>query len=173
VLNPLFESLLIPAVCFLFNVVIQALVSFRRPTLGIVKSLMFGMAAGGVLFLVLEICQYRQGTFALDDFVGLAIVNWTIYFSLSYCFFHFIHISEASVRIRILRELQESKEGLSRAEILKHYNAETILSARLERLVSSGQIRLREGRYFSDRPKMLYIAKTFRLLKWLVLGDKR
>jgi len=72
--------------------------------------------------------------------------------------------------VRILRELRESKDGLTLEEILERYNALEIIKARLQRMQNNKQIVLRLERYFIAKPSLLYIAKTIALLKWVLLN---
>jgi hypothetical protein len=171
--NALCQSSLIPFLAFLSNVIIQFAVSCRRPQLGIVKSLFAGLSAGALLYLFLEARIWNQHMLNQTDFLALAAVNWVVYFSISYCYFHFVHIPEASVRIRILRSIQEKGGKLPIDAVLRDYNAKVILQTRLGRLLESQQIELKNGRYHTRKPKMLYIAKIFLIMRRLVLGDRR
>ena len=98
--------------------------------------------------------------------------NFFTYLSLGYCYFHFINLGETARRIRILRELYDSKQGLSEKEILEKYNAEEIVVRRINRLMSNGQILYRDDRYYINSPIMLLISKIIIVLKLLFLGKK-
>ena len=155
--------ILIPLYSFCVLVLVQFALVFRKPQTGIVKTLFRGFLVG---LLVLGGAEIFQGL------SPLAIVDFFIYFSLFFCYFNFVHIPDASVRIRILRELAKNSKGLSRNEIYAIYNANTILSARLQRKKKSEQIQIIEGRYVNRRRKMLYVAYIFRLFKILVLSRR-
>jgi hypothetical protein len=94
------------------------------------------------------------------------------YGAFGYCYFHFINLGETARRIRLVRELYESPDGLSETEILHRYNSREILSARMARLLGSGQLLLRDGRYFTGKPAVLLMAKTITFLKLLIIGKK-
>jgi len=99
-------------------------------------------------------------------------VNIIIYSSLGYCYFHFINLGETARRIRILRELYESNGGLTLDKILKRYNAEAMVELRLQRLISSGQIILKDGRLHVGKPVLSFISKIIILMKLILLGRK-
>lgn len=55
---------------------------------------------------------------------------------------------ETSVRMRLVREIAKSgPQGISLESLLNRYNAETIVSIRLQRLKGSGDIIEKDGRY--------------------------
>jgi hypothetical protein len=55
---------------------------------------------------------------------------------------------ETSVRMRLVREIaQGGSNGISLEEILKHYNPQTIVNIRLQRLIGSGDIIEKDGLY--------------------------
>ncbi|MEK6683024.1 MAG: hypothetical protein AABY79_13800, partial [Nitrospirota bacterium] len=72
--------------------------------------------------------------------------------------------------IRILRELYDSKEGLSLEEILQRYNAKEIVEKRISRLINNGQVLYKDGRYFIGSPVMLMISRIIVTMKLLLLG---
>jgi hypothetical protein len=108
----------------------------------------------------------------LPENIFSAFANAFTYSALGYCYFHFINLGETARRIRILRELYDSKNGLSKDEILSKYNAHQIISKRIERLVNNGQIIFKDGRYYIGHPMMLLIAKIIVMMKCMVLGKK-
>ena len=56
--------------------------------------------------------------------------------------------SETSIRIRLVRELQDVKGGrLTRDELLKKYNGRLILERRIQRLLYAGEILEQNGKY--------------------------
>ena len=92
--------------------------------------------------------------------------------SLEYCYFNFINLGETARRIRILRELYDSKKGLSMAEILERYNAKNIVEKRLSRLINHGQIIDKNDKYYIGNPIMLLIARIIVTMKLILLGKK-
>lgn len=101
---------------------------------------------------------------------GALAVNLIMYLFLSYIYFHFINLGETGRRIRLLRELYDSREGLSLDETLARYNGQEILEKRLQRLVGNGQVILRVDRYYIGKPCMLLMARALSLLRSVLLG---
>ena len=152
---------LLPLAALLLNA-ITVVLFFRSKTASLLKSVYCGFAAG---FIMLFAAQVSGGFFPFA-------ANAVIYGALSYCHFHFINLGETARRIRILRELAESENGLSREEILVRYNARQILAVRIARLEGNGQLRLENDRYVSGAPAVLAMAAVLDLLKRVLLGRK-
>lgn len=111
---------------------------------------------------------------ATEDFWGNAALWELAYLSLVYCYFlGFFNVGESARRVRLLIELESAgTRGLTLQEILSAYNADMIVTARLARLVASGQILERDGQYYMGKPLMLAVAKTSVLLKRVFLGSR-
>lgn len=149
----------------LVNFLVQVLVFRFPPRLSLMFSVLAGFAAGFISLVALQFLVFQSdGADAL-----LAIL---FYVSLGYNYFQLISIGENSIRIRLLHELDNCKEGLTEAEILAQYDAKSVVEARLKRLTESGQMIQKDGRYFQGKAKLLYLAKVFLFLKWLILGRK-
>ena len=102
-----------------------------------------------------------------------APASWALaYLALAYLYvFGFFNLGESARRIRLLIELDAAgPRGLTRAELLRAYNARTIVEARLARLAAGGEIEERAGRYVVKRRTALVIAHGLSLLKLLYLG---
>jgi len=162
----LFE-LLVPLLGLVGNIFVNFLCRRFVKTLSMVESFFVGFFAGLALMLVCQIIF-----FPISDIESMcrSVTNVVVYLSAAYVFFHFVHIAEASVRIRILRELSANGPMLLE-DIIKRYGAEQILQSRLDRLIKGNQIFERNQRYFTGSPKMLYVARAFAFLKRLLLGE--
>lgn len=161
---------IIPIIGLALNVIVQVL-SFRFiARLTLLKSIVLGFISGLSMLFVSEIYLFK--IFFIKDFLYLFIVNLITYISLAYCYFHFINLGETGRRIRILREIHDSQNGLSINEILKHYNAQDIVEMRISRLVNNGQIICRDNRYYIGKPIMLLITKTIIGIKLILLHNK-
>lgn len=149
-------QIFIPVICLLLNVLTQVLLFRLSPGIGLLKSIYLGFSVGfiGIIFF------------------GFYITNLIIYALLAYCYFHFVNLGETARRIRLLRELYDSKAGLTMEEILKQYNANEIITKRIHRLLNNGQILLKDDRYYIGNKVMLWITKTIVLAKLLILGKK-
>jgi len=153
---------LISIVSLLTNVSVQVVVFRCFPRLGLLKSEYFGFCAGlSSLF-----------TISLKEFTAISLLNLIMYFSLSYCYFNFVNLGETARRVRILRELCDSVQGLSLQELLSRYNAKEIVERRIERLLNNGQIIFSNDRFYIGAPLMLWIAKIIMVMKLVILGRR-
>ena len=138
----------------------------------LLKSIFVGFALGILSLLFLEFYCFKQLSLSLSGNVCSILVSAVTYSALGYGYFHFVNLGETARRIRILRELYDSKEGLSMGEILERYNAKDIIEKRIYRLINSGQIIYKNGRYYIGSPVMLVIARIVVRMKLTVLGKK-
>ena len=159
-----------PILGLLVNTLVQILVYRLIKSVGLLKSVVGGFVIGFAIVMACGVAWYQTAMPGLMELMGQSALNLMTYVALGYCYFHFINLGETARRIRILRELLESKGGLTRDAILERYNASEIIEARLQRMLNNKQIVLRQGRYFIGKPSLLFIAKTIALLKWILLN---
>ncbi|MEI7863807.1 MAG: hypothetical protein WCI38_00445 [Chthoniobacterales bacterium] len=164
------HALLLLAALFVTSAVQIGSVRFSRGSIGVVASLFLGFAAGVLVLLAGEIPFALWGSGGQADNICLGVSNAVLFVCSWYFYFHFINIGEASLRIRILREVAAA-EGCQPDQLLAAYNSRVVLEARIERLVTDGQLLHREGRYHAGRPRMVLVAKVFAALRWLLLGE--
>jgi hypothetical protein len=151
------------------HVLLSRTLTLPRP-LAIFVSMMVGLCVVATLSWT-----FAQSSVAPDhasDRLGIATVWGLTYLSFAYFYvFGFYNLGESARRIRLLIELYGAGEqGMTLNELLTAYNARMIVEARLERLLSGGQIVRRKDRYFVAHPHMLYGAKALVQLKRLYLG---
>ncbi len=104
------------------------------------------------------------------DSLCLATVNLVIYLCLAWCYFHFINIMVASLRIRLIREIAAAG-SLSRSAILGRYDARTVVDRRLQRLLAGGHLARRaDGRLAVGSPFFLVLFDLYQMLKVAVFG---
>ncbi len=159
----------VPLLGLAVNVALQLALVRARGGAALLRSLLEGFAAGLAATLGAEALLGAGGGWGPDR-LAFAAANALAYGALGFCYFNFVNLGVTARRPRILIELRESPAGLTYAELLHRYDAASMVAARLERLVGSGQVRLRSGRYVIGRPVMLRIAQGIVLLKRLVLG---
>jgi hypothetical protein len=162
--------LLIPLFAILINAIAQ-IVSYRiRRDKGLLISIFIGFASGMLMFLLSEaaICGHIDKKY----FDAKLLSNAMVYMLLSYCYFHFLNLGETARRIRILRELAEAPAGLTSGELLRRYNAQEILDRRISRLTKSGQIILRNKRYYIKGRAVLLMAKLVGFMKIAMLAKE-
>ena len=156
-----------PWIAFSVNVAANVLLLRTRSCTSIVRSLAGSFLIGCAAFVMLAACW--ESALPASERAARLVAAFLTYASASYVFFHLVHIPEASVRIRILQELS-ARGPLVESELLRFYDSAKILDIRLERLTRSGQLIAKDGRYFTGRRRMLYVAKLFRLAKRVALG---
>ncbi len=139
---------------------------------GLLKSVYLGFAVGLIGIFIFESCVFFNFLNSMGDYIITAGATLIIYVSLGYCYFHFVNLGETARRVRILRELADSKEGLSLEGILERYNAEEIVRRRLGRLSDKVQIIYRNGRYYIGKPVILWVSRFISALKAFLLVKK-
>jgi len=96
------------------------------------------------------------------ELVWAGMYSLIVYFALAYSYFHIFNMSETSRRVRIVYEIYTAKQ-ISPSEIASMYNTNHMVSVRLERLLSTKQIKQSGDGYVLDR-KLLYYAA--RIVSW-------
>lgn len=153
---------LVSVISLLINASVQVVVFRYFPKSGLLKSEYLGFGAGlGSLFII-----------SFKEFTAISTVNLIMYFSFSYCYFNFVNLGETARRVRILRELYDSAQGLSLQELLLRYNGKEIIERRIDRLLHTGQIVFRNGRYYIGIPLMLLISRMIMAMKLVILGKR-
>lgn len=109
---------------------------------------------------------YLRYLSSIEEFFGAIFYGFIVYFCLSYAYFHFFNISETARRFQILVLLSKSRK-VDRRDIAVRYSASDMIKTRLERLVQSGQLTLKNNRYFLKRRMLYSVAKI--LMMWAIL----
>lgn len=162
--------LLAPFMATGVNVLCQLLAHRYLTGCGMMRSVFIGFGAG--LFVVVAFHQYYWVVCDCDfmDVVALLVGNVTIYGAFGYIFFNFVNVGEASIRVRLLRELKRAPGGLSTEELAARYNDRVVLRTRLERLLNNRQV-IRSGDRLVLRSRTLLLpARILWTLKLLLLG---
>jgi hypothetical protein len=163
-----FLNLLSPMISFIFYICIQVCGVRWIKNLSLFNSMVIGSGIGLVVLTSLEFYWFWSSF----GFYSNLATNLAIYLCLSYNYFHFINMGETARRIRIIREIYDSPNGLSEGDILTRYNSEQMIELRIERLLSKKQVTLKNNYYFIDNSTMLVITKAMIFLKVLLLGKK-
>ncbi len=163
---------ILPVWVFAEMVIIQILLSryvFRQSLL---KTVIASFCIGLSILLAQEYLYFRSlgASTAPMDVLGYVLLHLITYAGLGYCYMHFINLGETARRIRLMRELYDAANGLSREQVLERYNAGVILENRLGRLLNNRQIRLEEGRYYLQGRFMIFAAQCITALKKFLLG---
>ncbi len=161
-----------PLIGLVANVLFQVCYCRYKKTASLLKSTFFGFAGGMVIMLGIELSYAAQFMPAVPQILSNISLGMVTYAALGYCYFHFINLGETARRIRLLRELQKSSNGLTLDNILRAYNAKEIIENRLSRLLKSGQIIEKNNKYYIGKPVMLLMSKTIVFAKLFILGKK-
>jgi hypothetical protein len=146
------------------------LFSFRFLGVKLLKSIFVGFCMGLAVNIVLVCDGCRLASAPPAEWVGQLLVTLATVAALGYGYFHFINLGETARRVRILREFVEAGGTLDEAGLLRCYNGAQIVRVRLDRLVASGQVTFRDGRYLLGKPTVARMAGLIRTLKRLLLG---
>lgn len=87
--------------------------------------------------------------------------------AIGYAYFHLFNMSETARRIRILREIHQAGT-LPVAAVHGLYEGDELIQRRLERMVTLGQIDLREQRYVLKGQTLYRAAQVVAAWRWLL-----
>ena len=158
-----------PILGLLVNTLVQILTCRLIKSVGLLQSVVGGFVIGFATVMACGIAWYLTAMPDVMELMGQSALNLLTYVALGYGYFHFINLGETARRIRILRELLESKNGLTLEAILERYNAADIVAARLQRMIRNRQIVLHDGRFYMRKSLLLYMGKTINGLKRVLL----
>jgi hypothetical protein len=151
-------------------VAVQLLLIRARRGGDLLRSLAEGCAAGLLVVLAAEAWLFPLVPGGRADRIALAAVNVATCGLLGACYFNFVNLGVTARRPRILIELREAPQGLTYGQLLERYDAASMVTARLGRLLASGQVVERDGRYRIGKPVMLALARGIVLAKRVVMG---
>jgi len=80
-----------------------------------------------------------------------------VYAALAILYIDVVNIAETSLHMHLLLELAWSGR-VPMADLLERYSADRMIAARIERLISLGQIRVADGRCYNANRWTLYLA---------------
>ncbi len=133
-----------------------------------IQFLSFGL--GMVVVASLLAVLLWQSPLSPVDRIGYLMLHLMVYFCMGFGLFNVINANVSSLRVRMLKEyLSAEPRALTDAEMFARYPAAEILNARLERLVTGGQIRLQDGRYYPCEGGVALIAAFFSILRRILL----
>ncbi|MFH0753291.1 MAG: hypothetical protein V2A70_01850 [Candidatus Omnitrophota bacterium] len=162
-----------PLLGLVVNVLIQMTVFKFDHRRRLLRSIIIGFMAGLAVISIVDPFIFFMSHKPLLERAAVVLVHLMTYGFLGYCYFHFINMGETARRIRLLRELYDAPEGLTQAEILFRYNAKEMVRMRLDRLLNTHQIVLRDERLYIASHVMLLMSKGVLWMKTLILGKKQ
>ena len=158
-----------PVAALAINVLGQIVVFRLQGGRHFLRSIALGFFLGGAALMIAQ-CIYPPGPDTFEAWSKALLVNLPCYAALSYCFFNFANLGQSSIRVRIYAKVAARADGVSVAEIAREYNEAMLMEMRLQRLVESGDLVLRDGRYFLGRTRFVPIAQVIFWIKRLILG---
>jgi hypothetical protein len=164
------SALLTPVLALACNVIAQVVQVRLSRGSHFLRSILIAFLAGFLVFGLLEVWRIT-GTGVSGDSLAIAcLVNAPIYVALSYCYFNFVNLGQTSVRIRLYTEIAERPGGMSASDLVHIYDEKALMRARVDRLLESGDLVERDGRYHLGRRRLVPIASVIFYAKRLVLG---
>jgi hypothetical protein len=139
-----------------------------KENISLVESLLVSFFLGLVAMAILSFRYLEIQNYSWSDGLWLGLT----YCACSYVYFHFLNIGQSSVRIRILTEIEMAQGLTTKSDLQKRYGGKRILDLRLGRLLANGQVTQKDQRFFLGKPRLIFIAYFFQLLKKIVFGIK-
>ena len=149
---------------------VQVIIARYIPKVGLLNSVFAGFTGGFITIIGMDVASLLRIEPSLQEKVAQFLVTILTYASLGYGFFHFVNMGETARRVRIVRELLDSPEGLTREELRARYNSAEIVAARLGRMIRTDQVVCRDNRFYVGTPILLCMAKTIVAMKRLLIG---
>ncbi|MDD5262506.1 MAG: hypothetical protein PHD76_11740 [Methylacidiphilales bacterium] len=165
-----YYSLLSPVLALAANVVAQVLLVRLRRGSHFLRSVAEGCLCGGGVLAVLEAIRIRHLGVSPETLYYVLLVNAPAYLALSYCYFNFANLGQASIRIRIYNKIAKSPDGLRIEDLTREYNEQSLMEMRLHRLLESGDLVEKNGVLHIGRPRLAWAAKIIFAAKQFVLG---
>lgn len=147
----------------LFSAVLVHIMALRGG-MGALAAYGTSLLAGGVVLMasLLLLPQRMDGGSALS--AGLLFCAWW------FIFLNLVQSFESSLRVNVLRQLLRDGGSLDHAAFFARYNDRSLIELRLTRLLRSGTVVARDGRFFVVSTAARLMANLFRGLKQLVMG---
>jgi hypothetical protein len=156
------------AVYCLGHVIAARIIRGRNPY----PALAIGAVMGIVVTVAITIVACVQGGDSTADTLALTGMNAVAALGFAFCYFNFVNLTIASLRIRVLEEIGDSGGWLPRVTLLERYGTGSVADIRLERLVRGGHLVERNGRLYSGRLQFLVVARIFDAMRSLILGTR-
>lgn len=153
----------------IFQIAVARLASDRSPYYSLAIGFMCGLGA------VLAVASWAASCLAVVvvDRVAYLLLDIVTYLALAFGYFNFVNLTVASLRIRLLEEIQESGGGLPRGALMKNYDSRQVVAIRLDRLVRGGHLMDKDSRLHSGRLSFLIVARIFDGLHWFIIGNSK
>ena len=166
------SSLFSPIAALAINMAVQIVGLRLRRGSHFFRSVVEGFFLGGLGLLIIE-TPLIMGDQTRDDSVAMALlVNLPTYLALSYCYYSFVQLGQTSIRLRMYSEIASRATGVTLEEMEQEYDESALTNMRLQRLIESGDILEKDGRYFIGRRRLLLVVHIILAAKHILLGKK-
>ena len=170
-MSPDAAAALLPFAGLAVDVVVQVLVLRAGARFG--RSLAAGFAAGAAAMAALLCLPAFAGCGGDSGREGISLLVYGAYVGFGFGYFSFLNLNQASLRVRIMKELLAEGGSMAMDELLQRYNADHILDARLARLLEGRKIHQQRGVYLGGpRSEFLRLARLLDVLKLVTTGRK-
>ena len=166
------KLLIAPIVAMLVNLLTQVTVYRLRRGRQYFRSIIDGFLVGAIALAASETFLIAAGNPTTDRFLLALLVNAPIYLCLSYCYYSFVQLGQTSIRIRMYGEIASRPSGVMISAIEREYDEKGLTEVRLQRLLESGDLVERDGKYFIGRRRLLHIANVIFAAKHFLLRKK-
>ena len=136
------------------------------------KSIIFGFLCGFISILIFDLLSILNAPVFSIDLLTISIMNLMTYSLFWLCYFAFINTGVSALRIRLLRELNDSPMGLTSDEIFLLYNSKEIIERRINKLENNKQIKYNNERYYVIKSITLAMVLIKETLTFIVLNRK-
>ena len=168
----LYVAPLIPLVALAVNVAAQILLVRATRGVNFLRTLIGGSLVGCLALLALDAMFCNWLAPVPDGLIVSLLVHVPTYAALTYAYsFGVANLGQTSIRIRIYSEIAGSPTGKSTGEIEELYGEGAFTKMRVSRLVESGDIVERDGRYYTGRSRLVVAAHIIFGLKRFLLGQ--
>lgn len=118
------------------------------------------------VLLLIGVCALalREGK-SFGETVPMALFFLVVYNGAAFAYFQVLNMSETARRIRMLVEIWHSGGEMAQERLMGTYTPETMVRARLDRLVCWGQISKDEDGFYRVKGKFLLIAAYW--VEWI------
>jgi len=165
----LFFFLMPPAATGIMMLLVHSAICRIKGERAFLNGVVAGFAVGLVFLVAAQAGFMALSGFSMEGLALAILVNIPFYFCLSYCYYNFVNLGHASIRIRIYAECLNRGGGIGERDLRNCYNVEKIKQARIRRLLEAGDMIETGGIFRSGRKRLVPIAATVFFLKWIVL----
>ncbi len=164
-------SIASPLAALCVNAVAQVLAVRASRGRNFLRCVLVGFFTGALALAAFETLLFRTNS-GPDACAVSLLVNAPTYAALSYCYFGLVNLGQTSIRIRLYAEIAERPEPMPLQEIDRIYNEEAFAGMRIKRLLESGDIVEKNGRYYINRTRLALAANVIAGIRLFIIGAR-